>query len=96
MLITEAGCAGRLGSVVLDVEAPGGAAAPLDEAAPELLCTYDRGCRACIRRCPAGAPTEEGLDRTQCYAQCLANAARFPQWLADICGKCATGPCAIL
>ena len=108
MLITAAGCAGRLGSVVLDVEAPGGAAAPLGgqapggavaplgEQAPESPCTYDRGCRTCIRRCPVGALTEEGLDRARCYAQCLANDARYPQWLADVCGKCATGPCAIL
>jgi len=93
MLITEAGCAGRLGSIVLDVEVP---PTPGREAVTTTLCTYDQGCRACIRLCPAGALTEEGLDRARCYAQCLANDARFPQWLADVCGKCATGPCAIL
>jgi epoxyqueuosine reductase len=94
MLITEAGCAGRLGSVVLDAEMH-----TADEAPPEgkeELCTYDQGCRACIRRCPVGALSEEGLDRTRCYAQCLANDARWPEWTADVCGKCATGPCAVL
>lgn len=99
MLITRAGCAGRLGSVVLDVEiaSPNTAASEGEE----KRCTYDQGCRACIRRCPVGALTEERLDRARCYAQCLQNEARFqrerwPQWTADVCGKCATGPCAIL
>jgi epoxyqueuosine reductase QueG len=99
MLITKAGCAGRLGSVVLDLEAPRAPereCAIESETAPEPLCTYNRGCRTCIRRCPAGALTEQGLDRARCYAQCLANDARLAQWLADVCGKCATGPCAIL
>ena len=93
MLITEAGCAGRFGSVVLDVAIP--PSAPNKGPEESALCTYDQGCRACIRRCPAGALTEEGFDRNQCYAQCLVNDAQWPQWLADVCGKCATGPCAI-
>jgi epoxyqueuosine reductase len=92
MLITQAGCAGRLGSVVLDIALPQAS----DGAGPgDGLCTYDHGCRACIRRCPVGALTEDGLDRQRCYARCLENNARFPQWAADVCGKCATGPCAL-
>ena len=88
MLITEAGCAGRLSSVVLDAEIdptprPG-----------ESYCAFDRGCRACVRCCPAEALTVNGLDRQRCYAQCLSNDALFPQWLADVCGKCVIGPCA--
>jgi epoxyqueuosine reductase len=94
MLITEAGCAGRLGSVVLDVEIKDSYRGLAGDAAP--LCTYDQGCRVCIRRCPVGALTEEGLDRARCYARCLENDARWPQWTADVCGKCATGPCAVL
>ena len=94
MLITEAGCAGRLGSVVLDAEAIALVRAPSHD--EEKLCTYDQGCRACIRRCPVEALTEEGFDRTRCYAQCLVNDARWPQWTADVCGKCATGSCAML
>jgi epoxyqueuosine reductase QueG len=95
MLITAAGCAGRLGSVVLDVDLPDAVA--LDGVQPDAgsACAFDRGCRACIRRCPVGALTEDGLDRTRCYARCLENDARLPQWLADVCGKCATGPCAL-
>ncbi len=89
MLITEAGCAGRLGSVVLDVDVSSRAASSMS------ACAYDRGCRACIERCPVGALTDDGFDRTRCYVRCLDNDARFPQWLADVCGKCATGPCAM-
>lgn len=92
MLITRAGCAGRLCSVVLDAEPP---LLPGD-VVRENLCQYEKGCRVCVRRCPAGALTEAGLDRQACYARCLENDARFPQWLADVCGKCATGPCASL
>jgi epoxyqueuosine reductase QueG len=92
MLITESGCAGRLGSVVLDVHVP----EALDGVpSRDVLCTYDRGCRACIRRCPVGALTEDGLDYQRCYARCLENDACFSQWDADVCGKCATGLCAL-
>jgi epoxyqueuosine reductase len=89
MLITRAGCAGRLGSIVLD--------APLPPTPPPAgsYCAFDRGCRECVRRCPAGALQDDGLDRARCYAQCLANDAAFPAWLADVCGKCAVGPCAL-
>ena len=88
MLITKAGCAGRLGSLALDAD--------LEPTRPARgsYCAFDRGCRACVRRCPVGALTEEGLDRQRCYAQCLANDARFSKWLADVCGKCVIGPCA--
>ena len=89
MLITQAGCAGRLGSIVLDADMSH------TSAGDGAYCSYDRGCRACIRRCPAGALTELGLDRARCYAQCLQNDARFPQWVATVCGKCITAPCAL-
>jgi epoxyqueuosine reductase QueG len=93
MLITRAGCAGRLCSVVLDVDPP---LLPGHVVRERNLCQYNQGCRACVRRCPAGALTEEGFDRQACYARCLENDARWPQWVADVCGKCATGPCAVL
>jgi len=89
MLITRAGCAGRLGSIVLDADVPP------TSAGDGAYCSFDRGCRACIRRCPVGALTELGLDRARCYAQCLENDARFPHWVADVCGKCVTAPCAL-
>ncbi len=89
MLITQAGCAGRLGSIVLDVDVPP------TSVGDGAYCSYDRGCRACIRRCPAGALTELGLDRARCYTQCLENDALFQHWVATVCGKCITAPCAL-
>jgi epoxyqueuosine reductase QueG len=91
MLITPAGCAGRLGSIVLGM----GTELPPRGGVDGSFCAYDRGCRVCIRRCPVGALTEAGLDRERCYAQCLENDARLTGWLADVCGKCVTGPCGL-
>jgi epoxyqueuosine reductase len=68
---------------------------PLLVTPKEDYCAFQRGCQACIERCPAAALTPQGLDKARCYAQCLANDARFPQWLCDVCGKCVTGPCAL-
>lgn len=89
MLITRSGCAGRLASIVLDADVPP------TTSGDGSYCSFDRGCRACIRRCPTGALTESGLDRARCYAQCLENDARFPGWMATVCGKCVTMPCAL-
>jgi epoxyqueuosine reductase len=93
LLITAAGCAGRLGSLVLDAELPIAAAE-----APREFCLYRRGrsCQACIRRCPSGALTADGLDRQRCYRHVLEVADHFRDLgLCDVCGKCATGPCAL-
>ncbi len=94
MLITDAGCAGRFGSLVLDAaleptSAPG--------TAVRERCRYlrDGSCMICVQRCPVGALTEKGLDKRRCYEWLLQVADRFRQLgLADVCGKCATGPCA--
>lgn len=105
MLITDAGCCGRISTVVtnLDVE-PG---RPLSEE----YCLYRRKgtCRVCVRRCPAGALTEEGYDRKKCYARCRENAKVYTQFGnsyaaeaggetentgSEVCGKCLTNlPC---
>lgn len=93
MLITDLGCAGRCGSLVMDA-----AVASTARPQPER-CRYfrDGGCRACVRACPAealaeGRPGEPNLDQRRCYARLLDVAARFG---ADCCGKCAVGPCAL-
>jgi len=85
MLITAAGSAGRLGSLVTT--------APLQATPrttqPACLHTLDRSCTACIDNCPVGALTEDGYDRHACYALCLENADKHKgHGLADACGKC--------
>jgi epoxyqueuosine reductase QueG len=96
MLITDAGCAGRFGSVVVDSEL-GPTSSPSD---PHLeRCRYfqSQSCRACVERCPVGALTETGLDKHRCHERLLLTAAyHFRELgLTDVCGKCATGPCAL-
>jgi epoxyqueuosine reductase len=95
MLITDAGCAGRFGSLVVDavLEPTSGPETPTHE-----RCRYfhDGSCRVCVERCPVGALTEDGLDKQRCYVWLLQVADHFHELgLADACGKCATGPCGL-
>lgn len=91
LLITEAGCSGRLGSIVTNV--------PLDIATsptPNYCLYYLNGsCMKCIERCPVKALTIEGFDRFKCYKYLLKNAEVHSQiGFADVCGKCISGvPC---
>jgi len=92
LLITAAGCAGRLGSLVVD--------APLTPTpvADRENCLYKRqkNCTACVRLCPAGALTAAGLDRQKCYRRLQEVDAYFADLSkCDVCGKCAAGPCAL-
>jgi epoxyqueuosine reductase QueG len=63
--ITERGIAHRCGSVVTSLELP---ASPRIAAGPYSNCLFYAGekCRACIARCPSGAITEKGHDKTRC------------------------------
>lgn len=96
MLITEAGCAGRFGSVVVDVDLE-----PTSPPPGPLVnrCTYfaDKSCTLCVDRCPVRALTLDGLDKQLCYRWLLNVADRFQELgFADVCGKCAvSGPCAL-
>ena len=93
MVITAAGCAGRLGSLVVDTDLPVTAAPPVER------CTFLRegGCLECVRRCPVGALDERGgIDRQLCWDRCRAAAQEDASLGAHVCGKCATGPCAAL
>lgn len=89
-LITPAGCAGRLGSLVT--------AADLGDhplVTEEELCLHKRGgkCQVCTKRCPVEAVSEAGIDRQRCWARLNYN-LHETEALAGldshthVCGKC--------
>jgi epoxyqueuosine reductase QueG len=91
MVITDAGCVGRFGSLVLDAELP------VEPVVPRERCLYfhDGSCLECVQRCPIDAlDANQPLDKQRCY-QRLLGVARTYEGLgtADVCGKCAIGPC---
>ena len=91
MVITDAGCAGRFGSLVLDAELA------IEPVAPRERCLYfhDGSCLECVQRCPVGAlDADQPLDKQRCYRRLLEVADQYQDLgLADVCGKCAIGPC---
>ena len=92
MLITERGCGGRYGSLVID--------RVLEPTVPQDVerCRFklDGSCGYCVEICPAGAITPEGFDRHKCYEYLLHAVNHFQDIdpLCDVCGKCDCGPCA--
>jgi epoxyqueuosine reductase QueG len=99
MVITDAGCAGRFGSLVLEAQLPVGVwdgqeaiPAPRRE---RCLYFHDGSCLECVARCPAAALSpDEPLDKEACHAWLHQTAERYQEvGLADVCGKCAIGPC---
>jgi epoxyqueuosine reductase QueG len=99
MLITEAGCCGRYGTMVTDWDC-GETAAPSPErclAKKAASAGKPPACGLCQKKCEADAYPGGIFDRHACYAQCLKNAALFKdRGLADVCGKCLIGlPCSI-
>jgi len=93
MVITDAGCAGRFGSLVLDAELPPTLTTPRER----CLYFYDGRCLECVQRCPVSAlDPQEALDKGRCYRHLLRVAENYPDLgLADVCGKCALGPCSL-
>lgn len=92
LLITEKGCGGRYGSIVIDKELR-----PKQRVEKEY-CLRKRGevCNECINLCPAKALKEEGFDRQRCYRWVCAVDRFFSDLeTCDVCGKCSLGPCAI-
>jgi epoxyqueuosine reductase len=92
MVITDAGCAGRFGSLVLDAEVAA------DSTQPKERCLYflDGSCLECVLRCPVGAlDAHELLDKQRCHNH-LHDVARTYEdlGLVVVCGKCVIGPCA--
>jgi epoxyqueuosine reductase len=91
MVITDAGCAGRFGSLVLDAELD------LIPAGPRERCLYvhDGSCLDCVARCPVQAlDINAPLDKHRCHDHLHSVARGYTDvGLADVCGKCAIGPC---
>jgi epoxyqueuosine reductase len=91
MVITDAGCAGRFGSLILDTALPVTSLPPLER----CLYFHDGSCLECVQRCPASAlDTRQQLDKQRCHQHLLAVAREYQDLgLVDVCGKCAIGPC---
>ncbi|OHD74746.1 MAG: hypothetical protein A2177_10305 [Spirochaetes bacterium RBG_13_68_11] len=91
MLITAAGCCGRLGSLATTLEVEP------DVRGGEEACLHKSGasCLRCVRRCVNDALHESGFDRFRCYEMCLRNGGvHRGLGTADVCGKCLAGvPC---
>jgi epoxyqueuosine reductase QueG len=94
MLITEKGCSGRIGSIVINLEIE-----PTRRQEKEYcLFRYNKTCKKCIEKCVDGALKVDSFDRHKCYERCLINAKKHSELgLADICGKCISKvPCAFI
>ena len=94
LLITDSGCTGRYGSLLLKARLT-----PSDREPKErCLYFYDGSCLKCVQRCPVNALTEKGeFDRAACYKYLLEVDAFFSDLpLTDCCGQCSVGlPCSL-
>ncbi len=94
MLITRAGCCGRIGSLITNLEL---------EATPRPTGEYclhlaGSSCGRCANKCVNNALSLKHLDKQKCYEICLINAEKQAdlESIADVCGKCLVGvPCSI-
>jgi len=93
MVITEAGCAGRFGSLVVECDLE------VTQVAAKERCLYffDGSCHECVSRCPVDALTMDGSLDKQCCNRRLIGLAKLhgSDSPADACGKCAIGPCSL-
>lgn len=93
MVITDAGCAGRLGSLVTSARLPVSSVEPRER----CLYFYDGSCTTCMQRCPLDAlSASDTFDRRACWGRCREVAEHFLHLgTVKACGKCAVGPCAL-
>ena len=94
LVINDAGCAGRFGSLVIDAKLPA------EPTKPKERCEYYEfgTCTACLEACPVNAISEDQpLERRACWLQCHKNGVDFQDiGKINVCGKCAVmGPCAL-
>lgn len=91
MLITPAGCAGRLGSMVTEADLGDHVVTAGKEA---CLLKAGQKCGKCIEICPVDALNEEDFERRSCWNRLNENRDRL-DYLSDlpqsthVCGKCA-------
>lgn len=91
MLITDKGCCGRFGSIVIDAKIEP------NPVLTEERCLYkiNKSCMQCVEACPSNALTEKGFDRFRCY-DLLTEYDKIYSDSGDtrVCGKClACLPC---
>jgi len=97
--ITPAGCSGRMGNLVTDLDLGD---CPLVTADELCLVKAGKKCGKCIEACPIDALSEKGMDRTACYARLRENYHLLmePDGLpdgTDVCAKCQVGmPCSLM
>ncbi|MEI7430482.1 MAG: hypothetical protein WCL27_08490 [Betaproteobacteria bacterium] len=94
LIITEKGCAGRLGSFVIN------AAADYNKTIEEEYCLYriDGSCHACVDRCPADAYDPNrwgGLDKQKCKAKSKEQKEIYKDvpGATEACAKCQAPQC---
>jgi len=91
LLITPAGCCGRLGSLVTDADL---GEHPLIETGEACLVKAGHKCGKCLEACPVTALGEDEFQRKACWDRLKENRATLPE-LSDlpdnthVCGKCA-------
>lgn len=94
MLITEKGCCGRLGSLIINIRIE-----PTKRPSKAFcLYTHDKTCIECVEKCVFGTLTVNSFDRHACYEICLQN-GRLHADLGEtnVCGKCVcTVPCSFV
>jgi epoxyqueuosine reductase QueG len=99
MLITPAGCSGRLGSLVTEAELGEHSVINTDQA---CLLKAGKKCGECIEACPVNALRANGFERRICWNRLNENRELLDYFsdLPDsthVCGKCAAlMPCSFL
>ena len=99
MLITPAGCTGRLGSLVTEAEL---GEHPLIDTDKACLLKAGKKCGECIEACPVNALLENGFERRKCWNRLNENRELLDYFsdLPDsthVCSKCAAlMPCSFL
>lgn len=88
LVITEKGSGGRFCTVITS------ALLEVNEEPVESQCLYikSRACGLCLKTCPVGAISVDGIDKFVCQDELNKNQelmrAETGLWMADTCGKC--------